>query len=100
MRSTPGLWTLTLLLACGEPTSTHAEGPRDAPALPDVVLVSIDSLRRDHVGSEAARQAFEQLASSTRSALDFVAGRGTAPEQIELDAKMRETLESLGYLQH
>jgi arylsulfatase A-like enzyme len=48
--------------------------------------------------SPAAREALEQLAATTRGALDLRTRHALTPEPAELDALLRESLESLGYL--
>jgi arylsulfatase A-like enzyme len=62
----PVVGVLTLLLACGGP----APVPAGDPSRPDVVLVSIDTLRADHLGSYG-------YGRPTSPFLDALAARGT-----------------------
>ena len=61
----PALALLLLLTACGEPTITLPPGG----ARPDVILISIDTLRADHVGAYG----YERPTTPT---LDALAARG------------------------
>ena len=63
----PALALLLLLTACGEPTITLPPGG----ARPDVILISIDTLRADHVGAYGYDRA-------TTPTLDALAARGQA----------------------